>query len=176
MTDPLDRARFHARKWLDTLSTCPAGAQASAAELRAAFEAPLPETGRDAAAIIDDLAAKATPGLNANASGRFFAWVMAGSLPSATAADWLVSAWDQNVGLFSVAPAAAIKWPIMLLVLETGTLRAFSPKTCLHATVSTRSFTEVLVPCAFTYWIWVRSSPASRKAMRIQAMAPRPSG
>jgi len=108
MSDPFERARFHARQWLDNLDTCPAGAQASAAELRAAFEAPLPETGRDAGAIIDDLAAKAAPGLNANASGRFFAWVMAGALPSATAADWLVSAWDQNVGLFSVAPAAAM--------------------------------------------------------------------
>ena len=53
MTDPLDRARFHAAQWLDNLSTCPAGAQASAAELRAALDGPLPETGRDAAAIID---------------------------------------------------------------------------------------------------------------------------
>jgi len=108
MADPLDRAQFHARTWLDGLKDCPAGAQASAADLRAAPGGPLPETGRDAASVIDDLAAGATPGLNANASGRFFGWVMSGSLPSAVAADWLVSAWDQNVGLFSVAPAAAM--------------------------------------------------------------------
>ena len=55
MSDPFDRARYHAREWLDHLGTCPAGAQASAAELRAAFGTPLPETGRDAGAIIDDL-------------------------------------------------------------------------------------------------------------------------
>lgn len=108
MTDALDRATFHARQWLDSLADCPAGATASAAELRAAFGGPLPETGRDPAAVIDDLAAKAPPGLNANASGRFFGWVMSGALPSALAADWLVSAWDQNVGMFSVAPAAAM--------------------------------------------------------------------
>ena len=73
MSDPFERARHHARKWLENLDTGPAGAQAGAAELRAAFEAPLPETGRDAGEIIDELAAKATPGLNANAGGRFFA-------------------------------------------------------------------------------------------------------
>ena len=108
MTDALDRAQFHARKWLDNLADCPAGATATPASLRAALGGPLPETGRDGAAIIDDLAAGATPGLNANASGRFFAWVMSGALPSAIAADWLVSAWDQNAGMYTVAPAAAI--------------------------------------------------------------------
>ena len=108
MTDALSRAETHARQWLDSLADRPAGATASAADLRAALGGPLPETGRDAATIIDDLAAKASPGLNANAGGRFFGWVMSGALPSALAADWLVSAWDQNVGLFTVAPAAAM--------------------------------------------------------------------
>ena len=35
----------------------------------------------------------------ANASGRFYGWVMGSSLPTALAADWLVSAWDQNAGM-----------------------------------------------------------------------------
>ena len=46
----------------------------------------------------------------------------------------------------STAPAAAIKCPIMLFVLETGTCSACSPNTCRQATVSTRSLTDVLVP------------------------------
>jgi glutamate/tyrosine decarboxylase-like PLP-dependent enzyme len=108
MTDPLDRAMYHARAWLDGLDTAPVGGRATADALRDALGGPLPETGADAGEIIDALAAGAGPGLHANAGGRFFAWVMAGSLPSAVAADWLVSAWDQNSGMFTVAPSTTI--------------------------------------------------------------------
>ena len=97
MTDPLDRAMPHARAWLDGLDAAPVGGRATADALRDALGGPLPETGSDAGGIIDALAEGALPGLHANAGGRFFAWVMAGALPSAVAADWLVSAWDQNV-------------------------------------------------------------------------------
>ena len=48
----------------------------------------------------------------------------------------------------STLPAAAIKWPIMLLVLEIGTRYAASPNVFLIASVSIESFTEVLVPWA----------------------------
>lgn len=108
MTDALDRALFHSRAWLDSLADRPVGARASAAQLKAGLWRPLPETGRDPAGIIDDLAAGAEAGLHANAGGRFYGWVMAGALPSALAADWLVSAWDQNSGMFTVAPATCV--------------------------------------------------------------------
>lgn len=108
MTDPLQRAVAHAREWLDSLGTGPAGATATAAQLRQALGGPLPEAPGDASGIIDALAANARAGLNANTGGRFYGWVMSGGLPGALAADWLVSAWDQNTGLFSVAPAASM--------------------------------------------------------------------
>ncbi len=108
MTDPLDRAMHHARAWLDGLDSAPVGGKATADELRQALGGPLPETGSDAGEIVDALATGALPGLHTNAGGRFFAWVMAGSLPSAVAADWLVSAWDQNSGMFTVAPSTTI--------------------------------------------------------------------
>ena len=51
----------------------------------------------------------------------------------------------------AVAPAAAIRCPISLLVLEMGVRRAFSsPSAFLIASVSTLSLTWVLVPWAFT--------------------------
>src|SRR5262249_31119078 len=37
-----------------------------------------------------------------------FGWVIGGVVPSALAADWLTTAWDQNAGLYAAGPAAAV--------------------------------------------------------------------
>ena len=71
------------------------------------FNGPLPAQGMPAAAVVEYLADKAEPGLMAMPSGRFFGWVIGGTLPAALAADWLVSAWDQNAGLRYATPAIA---------------------------------------------------------------------
>lgn len=60
-----------------------------------------------AADVVDLLARTAEPGLMAMPSGRFFGWVIGGTLPAALASDWLVSAWDQNAGLRYATPAMA---------------------------------------------------------------------
>jgi glutamate/tyrosine decarboxylase-like PLP-dependent enzyme len=69
---------------------------------------PLADTGLDPAKVISDLVQGVAGGINNSAGGRFFGWVIGGSLPSALAADWLTSAWDQNAGLYACAPAAAV--------------------------------------------------------------------
>ena len=79
----------------------------SASEIAEELGGPLPDSPMTAAAVIDQLAALAEPGLMATPSGRFFGWVIGGTLPAALAADWLVSAWDQNAGLRYSAPASA---------------------------------------------------------------------
>jgi glutamate/tyrosine decarboxylase-like PLP-dependent enzyme len=75
--------------------------------LEADFGGPLPLEGMPAADVVDYLADRAEPGLMAMPSGRFFGWVIGGTLPAALAADWLVSAWDQNAGLRYATPATA---------------------------------------------------------------------
>ena len=58
--------------------------------------------------------------------GRFFGFVIGGTHPAALAADWLVSAWDQNCGLRGMTPAhtavedIATAWLLDLLGLPAG--------------------------------------------------------
>jgi glutamate/tyrosine decarboxylase-like PLP-dependent enzyme len=64
-------------------------------------------------------------------SGRFFGFVIGGTHPAALAADWLVSAWDQNSGLRRVTPAhSAVEditsaWLVDLLGLPAGSAVGF---------------------------------------------------
>jgi glutamate/tyrosine decarboxylase-like PLP-dependent enzyme len=82
--------------------------------------------------VIDRLAAAVEPGLMANASGRFYGWVMGSSLPTALAADWLVSAWDQNAGMRDATPGVigveevAAAWLLQLLGLPPGAAVGFA--------------------------------------------------
>ena len=104
----LSRAVQHASDWLASLDGRPVGARADLETLRTRLNLPLPQRGADPVRIIDDLVAQTADGHNASASGRFYAWVIGGSLDSALAADWLTSAWDGNSGLYAVAPASAV--------------------------------------------------------------------
>ena len=102
----LDSASTHARKWLASIGDRPVPPQAGVDELRAALGGTIPDGPSEAADVVDLLADTVEPGLMAIGSGRFFGWVMGGTLPAALAADWLVSAWDQNTGLRYATPAA----------------------------------------------------------------------
>lgn len=104
----LVRALHHASEWLAGLDTRPVGARADLETLRARLQLPVPERGTDPAQIIDELVAQTAGGHHGSASGRFFAWVIGGSLDSALGADWLTSSWDGNSGLYAVAPASAV--------------------------------------------------------------------
>jgi glutamate/tyrosine decarboxylase-like PLP-dependent enzyme len=106
-SDALDAAVRHARRWLESQETRQVSPRTTAAALAAEFGGPLPGAGMPAAEVVDFLATKAEPGLMAMPSGRFFGWVIGGTLPAALAADWLVSAWDQNTGLRYATPATA---------------------------------------------------------------------
>src|SRR5690606_29642552 len=80
----------------------------------------------DWAAVIDELADAAEPGLMGIVGPRFFGWVMGGSHPVGVAADWLTSAWGQNAGLYHGTPAAAVaeeaaaRWLLDILGLPSS--------------------------------------------------------
>jgi glutamate/tyrosine decarboxylase-like PLP-dependent enzyme len=106
--EPLERAMNHALEYLDRLDDAPVSATATLAELRSRLTRPLTDQGVEATRVIDDLAADVDGGLIGNASGRFFAWVIGGSMPVAVAADWLTSAWDQNAAIYACSPAGGV--------------------------------------------------------------------
>jgi glutamate/tyrosine decarboxylase-like PLP-dependent enzyme len=97
-----------AADFYETLPDRPVYPAATAEELRSALDGPLPEHPLDPRTVIAQLAAAASPGLVAEPGGRYFGFVIGGSVPAALAADWLVTAWDQNAGLYVGAPSAAI--------------------------------------------------------------------
>ncbi|HVT60671.1 MAG TPA: aminotransferase class V-fold PLP-dependent enzyme [Thermoanaerobaculia bacterium] len=104
----LARAARHAERYLDTIHERPVGAVVSGDALRRLLQRPLPEEGEDSGQIVDDLAQAGQVGTTASQGPRYFGFVTGGSLPVATAADWLVSAWDQNAQMYVMSPLAAV--------------------------------------------------------------------
>ncbi|TQV81675.1 pyridoxal phosphate-dependent decarboxylase family protein [Denitrobaculum tricleocarpae] len=104
----LQQAAQHAVDYLQAIDKQPIRTSASLSELRRRLGRELPEHGVPAIEVIDDLVADAAGGILGSGSGRFYGWVIGGSLPVALAADWLTSTWDQNAASNVTAPAEAV--------------------------------------------------------------------
>ena len=93
----------------------------------------LPESPVDAEKVLVMLDEIGSPATVASAGGRYFGFVVGGSLPVALAASWLASAWDQNAMSSVSSPVAArieeivIPWLLKLLRL---------PEDCAGAVVT----------------------------------------
>jgi glutamate/tyrosine decarboxylase-like PLP-dependent enzyme len=117
----LQTAHDETLRWLDSQADREVTPRLVADQLQLA--GPLPHGPSDAAEVVELLAREADAGLVATPSGRFYGFVIGGTLPAALAADWLVSAWDQNSGLRVLSPTvaaceqAASRWLVELLGL-----------------------------------------------------------
>ncbi|WP_194763945.1 pyridoxal phosphate-dependent decarboxylase family protein [Microbacterium sp. UFMG61] len=119
----LDAAHAATLRFLDSLDDRPVWPRASLDDMLTAFGGSLPDDGCDAVDVIEEIASRADPGLVAIPGGRFYGFVIGGTHPAALAADWLVSAWDQNSGSASLTPTTvamervAGQWMLDLLDL-----------------------------------------------------------
>jgi glutamate/tyrosine decarboxylase-like PLP-dependent enzyme len=127
----LDAARRAARylEGLERRAVAPSPADLEG--LRTLTDAALPQQGLSAERVLAALDDTGSPASIASAGGRFFGFVVGGSLPAALAANWLAGAWDQNAAYASAAPAAAaleetaLRWLLELLALPRECAGAF---------------------------------------------------
>jgi glutamate/tyrosine decarboxylase-like PLP-dependent enzyme len=105
---PLEAALESAMAHLESLDRTSVAATVDIVTLRSRIGKELPDEGVASEQVVADLVKDVEGGILGSAGGRFFGWVIGGSVPAALAADWLTSAWDQNSGHHSCGPAAAV--------------------------------------------------------------------
>jgi len=124
----LQTAATLAADYLDSLPTRGVAPTAAALDGLRALDRPFPEQPSDPEAVLRELDARGSPATIASAGGRFFGFVVGGSVPAALAANVLAAAWDQDAGMTVLAPGAvaieavALRWLLDALHLppETG--------------------------------------------------------
>lgn len=100
-------------------------------QVRVVVDRPLPDRSTDAVEVVTRLAAELEPFVTAHASGRYFGFVIGGLHPAAYGAELLAASWDQNAGLFALAPGVAIaeevaaRWIVELLSLPEDSAVGF---------------------------------------------------
>ncbi|MDQ7991474.1 MAG: pyridoxal-dependent decarboxylase [Propionicimonas sp.] len=130
--DPLHAARAHAMDWLDSLPERRIQPELAIEAVKDRLGRDLPVAGDDATRVVHHLAEAVEPGLIAMQSPRFYGFVIGGTYPAALAADWLVSAWDQNAGSRQATPGVvaaeelAGDWLLSLLGLPAEAGVGFS--------------------------------------------------
>ncbi len=126
MSQLLQTTFDRAARYLDQIDNRQVAPSPAAVRRLEQLGGPLPDQSTDpevVIALLDDIGSDATVATNA---GRFFGFVVGGSLPVTTAANWLAAAWDQNAGLDILSPVAsaveqiALDWLLDVLSLPAG--------------------------------------------------------
>ncbi len=107
MKDLLERTTERAVRYLAKLDARTVDAPFDAVARLDELDQPFPDeptSPKDVIALLDDVGSPATV---ASAGGRYFGFVIGGTLPASLAANWLAGAWDQNAGFIASSPIAA---------------------------------------------------------------------
>lgn len=124
-----------ARRAGEYLTTAPHRSIAPTADAVAALDAfrrPLQDAPRPAHDVLRELDEIGSPATTVQSAGRYFGYVVGGVEPAAAAASILAGAWDQNLALPSMAPAAAVldevaaEWIVALLGLPSDAVATFT--------------------------------------------------
>ncbi|HEV3060805.1 MAG TPA: aminotransferase class V-fold PLP-dependent enzyme [Vicinamibacterales bacterium] len=107
-SDVLSAGHGLASQFLHHVAARHVGGTATRRALLESLGGPLPIEPSDPLVVIDDLAKNADPGIVASAGPRYFGFVTGGAEPLTVAAEWLLSAWDQNAGLYAQSPAISV--------------------------------------------------------------------
>ena len=127
----LGEASRLAERWLDGVRDGAIPTTASIDQVKDALGRSIPDRGDDAETVLRRMGDAIEPGLLRMHSPRFHGWVIGGAQPVALAADWLVSAWDQNAALRTVTPGVvaaeelAGEWIVDLLGLPSAAEAGF---------------------------------------------------
>jgi glutamate/tyrosine decarboxylase-like PLP-dependent enzyme len=95
------------------------------------LDEPFPAGPSDPAEVLRVLDEICSPASVASAGGRYFGFVIGGSLPATLAANWLAGAWDQDAGLAVAGPGCAaletvsLRWLLDALSLPAGCAAGF---------------------------------------------------
>ena len=143
--DVLAEAAQRASAYVEQITTRKVPPCAEAVRAVSELGGSFPERGESPAEVVellDRFVAPATMGLG---SGRYFGFVNGGVLPAALAADWMASAWGQNVALRVMSPGATALEDIVLgWVMDVLGL----PEACGGALVTGATMASATALCA----------------------------
>ena len=131
MKNLLKETAERSTRYLESLKNRSVSPLSEAIQNLSQFDESLPEGPADPQKILELLDNIGSPATVASAGGRYFGFVVGGSLPATVAANWLACAWDQNDGMRVLSPVAValeqicLQWLIDIFSFPPGSWGGF---------------------------------------------------